>query len=452
MAINLFEIAKKKKIKYFLISYVDFFGVLRSKLVPTHSIKEMQKEGAGFAGFSTYLDMSPSDPDMAAIPDPQSMIQLPWQMDVAWLAADLWMNGKPVEASPRVMLRNQISKLAKKNMYLKSGVECEYFLISPSGDSIADQNDIADKPCYDQSALMRQYDLIKGICDCMIMLGWGPYQNDHEDANGQFEMNWDFSDCLQTADRHVFFKFMVKTLAEKSGLRATFMPKPFINKTGNGCHAHLSIWNKKKKNLFLDKKDKLGLSKTAYNFMGGIMHSAEALTAWFNPTINSYKRINAPVTASGATWSPNTITYSGNNRTHMIRVPGSGRFELRLMDGATNPYLLQAGILAAGIDGIEKKRNPGKPTNVNMYEEAHKVKGAKKLPLNLQQALTNLGNSKVLKDAFGKEVINSYLTLKKREIKKYNLSNEKKIGFKGAKKSTKSNIITQWEKDNTLDC
>ena len=452
MAINLFEIAKKKKIKYFLISYVDFFGVLRSKLVPTHSIKEMQKEGAGFAGFSTYLDMSPSDPDMAAIPDPQSMIQLPWQMDVAWLAADLWMNGKPVEASPRVMLRNQISKLAKKNMYLKSGVECEYFLISPSGDSIADQNDIADKPCYDQSALMRQYDLIKGICDCMIMLGRGPYQNDHEDANGRFEMNWDFSDCLQTADRHVFFKFMVKTLAEKSGLRATFMPKPFINKTGNGCHAHLSIWNKKKKNLFLDKKDKLGLSKTAYNFMGGIMHSAEALTAWFNPTINSYKRINAPVTASGATWSPNTITYSGNNRTHMIRVPGSGRFELRLMDGATNPYLLQAGILAAGIDGIEKKRNPGKPVNVNMYEESHKVKGAKKLPLNLQQALTNLGNSKVLKDAFGKEVINSYLTLKKREIKKYNLSNEKKIGFKGAKKSTKSNIITQWEKDNTLDC
>ena len=451
MAINLAEVAKKKKIKYFLISYVDFFGVLRSKLVPTQSIKEMQKEGAGFAGFSTYLDMSPSDPDMAAIPDPKSLIQLPWQMDVGWLAADLWMNGKPVDASPRVMLRNQINKLSKKNMYLKSGVECEYFLITPSGDSIADHNDIADKPCYDQSALMRQYDLIKAICDSMIMLGWGPYQNDHEDANGQFEMNWDFADCLQTADRHVFFKFMVRTLAEKSGLRATFMPKPFINKTGNGCHAHLSIWNKKGKNLFLDKKDKLGLSKTAYNFMGGIMNSAEALTAWFNPTINSYKRINAPVTASGATWSPNTITYSGNNRTHMIRVPGSGRFELRLMDGATNPYLLQAGILAAGIDGIEKKRNPGKPVNVNMYEEAHKVKGAKKLPLNLPQALSNLNNSKVLKNAFGKDVINSYITLKNREIKKYNSSKETKIGFKKSK-SGKSNIITQWERDNTLDC
>ena len=163
------------------------------------------------------------------------------------------------------------------------------------------------------------------------------------------------------------------------------MPKPFLNKTGNGCHAHLSVWDKKGKNLFADKKDKLGLSKTAYNFMGGIMNSAEALTAWFNPTINSYKRINAPVTASGATWAPNTITYPGNNRTHMIRVPGPGRFELRLMDGATNPYLLQAGILAAGIDGIEKKRNPGKPINVNMYEERHKVKGAKKLPLHLKK-------------------------------------------------------------------
>ena len=452
MAINLAEVAKKKKIKYFLISYVDFFGVLRSKLVPAQSIKEMQKEGAGFAGFSTYLDMLPSDPDMAAIPDTSSLIILPWQPDVAWLAGDLWMNGKPVDASPRVMLRNQIAKLTEKKLYLKSGVECEYFLITPNGDSIADQSDIADKPCYDQSALMRQYDLIRAICDSMIMLGWGPYQNDHEDANGQFEMNWNFSDCLQTADRHVFFKFMVKTLAEKKGLRATFMPKPFLNKTGNGCHAHLSIWNKKGKNLFANKNDKLGLSKTAYNFMGGIMHSAEALTAWFNPTINSYKRINAPVTASGATWSPNTITYSGNNRTHMIRVPGPGRFELRLMDGATNPYLLQAGIIAAGLDGMNRKRNPGKPVHVNMYEESHKVKGAKKLPLTLEKSLDHLSKSKVMQSAFGKNIINSYVKLKNKEIQKYNSATEKKIGFRGSKKKYKGNVITQWEKDNTLDC
>ncbi len=439
---NLSKIAKQKKIKYFLISYVDFFGVLRSKLVPAQSIKEMQKEGAGFAGFSTYLDMSPADPDMAAIPDPDSLIQLPWQPDVAWLAGDLWMNDKPVNASPRIMLRNQISKLAKKNMYMKSGVECEYFLISPEGDSIADKKDTADKPCYDQSALMRQYDLISEICDNMIKLGWGPYQNDHEDANGQFEMNWDFSDCLTTADRHVFFKFMVKALAEKRGLRATFMPKPFVGKTGNGCHAHISVWNKNRKNLFLNKKDNLGLSKTAYNFMGGIINSAEALTAWFNPTINSYKRINAPVTSSGATWSPNTISYSGNNRTHMIRVPGSGRFELRLMDGATNPYLLQAGILAAGIDGIEKNRNPGKPLFVNMYEEGDKLSNVKKLPNSLDQALTNLDQNKVLKSAFGDKTINSYIKLKKLEINK----------FKSSNSSQSNSTISDWEKINTLDC
>tara|TARA_Y100001970_G_C13712356_1_gene592545 strand:- start:88 stop:633 length:546 start_codon:yes stop_codon:yes gene_type:complete len=181
------------------------------------------------------------------------------------------------------------------------------------------------------------------------------------------------------------------------------------------------------------------------------MNSAEALTAWFNPTVNSYKRINAPVTDSGATWSPNTITYSGNNRTHMIRIPGPGRFELRLMDGATNPYLLQAGIIAAGLNGLNKKIDPGKPINVNMYEEAHKVKGAKKLPLSLTQALDNLDKSKVLKSAFGDKVINSYIILKKRELKKYNSSKEKRIGFKKSK-SNKSNIITQWERDNTLDC
>ena len=213
MAKNLFKIAKEKKIKYFLISFVDLFGVLRSKLVPAHAIKEMQETGAGFAGFAAWLDMTPADADMFGVPDPDSLIQLPWNKEVGWLASDLWMNGKPVDASPRVMLKKQIKKLEKKGLTMKSGVECEYFLISPDGNTIADPRDTQSKPCYDQSALMRRYDLIKEICDCMIEMGWGPYQNDHEDANGQFEMNWDFSDCLQTADRHVFFKFMVRTLA-----------------------------------------------------------------------------------------------------------------------------------------------------------------------------------------------------------------------------------------------
>ncbi len=438
---NLSKIAKAKKIKYFLISFVDLFGVLRSKLVPAQAIGDMQKDGAGFAGFATWLDMTPADSDMFGVPDPDSLIQLPWNKEIGWLASDLYMDGKPVKASPRIMLKEQIKKMSQKKLQMKSGVECEYFLISEDGHSLADKRDIQSKPCYDQSALMRRYDLIKEICDCMLEMGWKPYQNDHEDANGQFEMNWDYSDSLITADRHVFFKFMVKSLAEKHGLRATFMPKPFSNLTGNGCHAHVSVWNGKI-NKFLDNKDQLGLSKLAYNFLGGIMNNTQALSAFFNPTINSYRRINAPPTKSGATWSPSSISYTGNNRTHMIRIPDKGRFELRLMDGSANPYLLQAGIIAAGLEGINKKLNPGKPLHCNMYEDYKKYPKLKKLPNDINQAIAMLQNSKALSKAFGSDVIKSYIKLKKSEIKNFKVRND----------FNKRKPVSQWEKDNTLDC
>ena len=438
---NLSKIAKSKKIKYFLISFVDLFGVLRSKLVPAQAIDEMQKNGAGFAGFATWLDMSPADSDMFAIPDPESLIQLPWNKEVGWLASDLWMNGKPVKASPRIMLKDQIAKLNILNLKMKSGVECEYFLISEDGESIADARDIQSKPCYDQSALMRRYELIKEICDSMIELGWNPYQNDHEDANGQFEMNWDYSDCLVTADRQTFFKFMVKSLAEKHGLRATFMPKPFSNLTGNGCHAHVSLWDGKV-NKFLDKGDRYGLSKIAYNFVGGLIKNASSLSAFFNPTINSYRRINAPPTLSGATWSPSTISYTGNNRTHMIRIPDEGRFELRLMDGSANPYLIQAGILASGLFGMKNKSDPGEPLTCNMYTDYKNYPNLPKLPDILEDALEKMDHNKDIRESFGNDVIDSYLKLKREEIK--NFSREETF--------QKNKSITDWEKKNTLDC
>ena len=441
MSKSLEKIAKAKKIKYFLISFVDLFGVLRSKLVPTQAIGEMQKNGAGFAGFATWLDMTPADADMFAIPDPDSLIQIPWNKEVGWLASDLWMNGKPVKASPRVMLKEQIKKLSKRSLTMKSGVECEYFLISPDASGIADTRDIQSKPCYDQSALMRRYDLIKEICDSMLLLGWGPYQNDHEDANGQFEMNWNYDDCLVTADRHTFFKFMVKSLAEKHGLRATFMPKPFENLTGNGCHAHVSLWGSNN-NKFLDKGDRFGLSKIAYHFVGGLLKNAESLAAFFNPTLNSYRRINAPPTKSGASWSPSSISYTGNNRTHMIRIPDPGRFELRLMDGSANPYLLQAGIIASGLYGMENKVDPGQPLQCNMYTDYKNYPDLKRLPDDLEDALEKLEENKVLKEAFGEEVINSYLKLKKQEIDEFN----KDEVF------DKRKDITEWERKNTLDC
>ena len=238
MATDLVKAAKERGIKYFLISYVDLFGTLRAKLAPAAAIGDMAKEGAGFAGFASWLDMTPADPDVLAIPDPSSLIQLPWKREVGWLAADPYMNGKLVEQAPRVILQRMKEKAAKAGYQLKTGVECEYFLVSPDGSAISDPADTQSKPCYDQSALMRRYDVISEICDSMLELGWGPYQNDHEDANGQFEMNWLYDDCLVTADRMAFFKYMVKAIAEKHGLRATFMPKPFANLTGSGCHVH----------------------------------------------------------------------------------------------------------------------------------------------------------------------------------------------------------------------
>jgi glutamine synthetase len=430
MSVSLAQVAKEKAIKYFLISYTDLFGHQRAKLVPAAAIEGMQTAGAGFAGFATWLDMTPADPDLFARPDPASLIQLPWKPEVAWLAADLWMDGKPVAHAPRNVLKAQIAKAAELGLQMKTGVECEFFLVTPDGAAIGDAGDTQVKPCYDQQALMRRYDVITEICDAMLALGWSPYQNDHEDANGQFEMNWLYDDALVTADRHAFFKYMAKSIAEKHGLRATFMPKPFMHLTGNGCHMHVSLW-KGATNVF--EGDGTNLSAAGLNFIGGVIHSAQALAAITNPTVNSYKRINAPRTTSGATWSPNSVTWTGNNRTHMIRVPEGDRFELRLADGATNPYLLPASVLAAGLDGLAEARDPGPRLDINMYTEGDKAGEVKTLPLNLLDALRALEASPVLNGALG-EVVPAYLKLKRAEWNDF------------------SRHLTQWERDCTLDC
>lgn len=427
--------AKKNGIKFFLFNFTDLFGVQRAKLVPAEAAGKMQKAGAGFAGFATWLDQTPAHPDILVMPDTNSIIPLPWRPEVAWVAGEPWMNGEPLAQAPRVVLRKLTEHYAKKNMKLMAGVEPEFHLINADGSAVSDNRDTAEKPCYDQSAIMRRLDVISEICTTMTQLGWGPYQNDHEDANGQFEINWNFSDALTTADQVAFFKFMVKSIAEKHGLRATFMPKPFINLTGNGCHVHLSVWTKDgKKNLFEDPKGELGVSQLGYHFLGGLMHHASAMCAITNPTVNSYKRINAPRTISGATWSPSSITYGGNNRTHMVRIPDSGRAEYRLPDCAANPYLLLASILVAGMHGIEKQIDPGKRLDIDMYAEGHTVKNAKKLPLNLLDALRNFEQDTYLQEMLGKDVSQGYLKLKHNEWNNY------------------CRHLTQWERDTTLDC
>ena len=434
MSINLANVAREKGIRYFLISFTDLFGVVRSKLVPTSAISGMQKDGAGFAGFAAHLDMTPADSDMFGLPDAERLIQLPWKPEVGWLPSDIYLGGKIVAHGPRTVLKQVLADAKEKGYLVKTGVECEYFILTPEGTEVADSADIQAKPCYDQQALMRRYDLISEICDHMETLGWGPYQNDHEDANGQFEMNWDYTEGLTTADRHSFFKYMTKTVAERHGFRATFMPKPIATLTGNGCHAHVSVWNKTGKiNLMEDKKGELGLSKLAYHFIGGLLEHAESLAAITNPVVNSYKRINAPRTTSGATWSPNTVTYSGNNRTHMIRIPDSDRIEVRLADGAANPYLLQAVLIGAGLWGVANKIDPGKRLDIDMYAEGHKVKNAPRLPLNLLDALRAFQNNKIMRGILGAEFADSYLKLKMEEWNSY------------------MQHFSEWERQNALD-
>lgn len=435
MTLDLTDHAEKHGINFFLFNFTDLAGTQRAKLVPAGTASRIQKNGAGFAPFASWLDYTPAHPDMLVTPDTDSLIQLPWKPDVAWVAGDCWMEGELVGQAPRNVLRRLQDQSIKQGMLMKSGVEPEFHIISADGNDISDERDTQMKPCYDQSAIMRRIEVIGEISLAMTQLGWNPYQNDHEDANGQFEINWDFNDALTTADQLVFFKFMVKSIAEKHGLRATFMPKPFSHLTGNGCHVHASMWTPDgERNLFSDPQGELGLSEMGYHFIGGLLQHSESMAAITNATVNSYKRINAPPTLSGATWSPSSITFGGNNRTHMIRIPDAGRIEHRLPDNSANPYLLMASILAAGLDGIQKKTSPGERLDINMYTESHRAGDVRQLPLNLLDSIRRFDEDTDLKSALGEEVSQAYINLKSDEWNRYSQS------------------LSHWERDNTLDC
>jgi glutamine synthetase len=435
MTTDLEHAAKDRGIKYYLVSFTDLFGVQRAKLVPAAAIGAAERAGVPFGGFATWLDMTPAEGDMLAKPDASALVQLPWKPEVAWVAADLWQDGTLVEQAPRSVLRRVIDEAESSGYEMKSGVECEFFLITPDGNAIWDATDRQARACYDQQALMRAYDVIAEVCDAMVGLGWQPYQNDHEDAHGQFEMNWEYDAALVTADRHAFFKFMLKSVAEKHGLRATFMPKPFANAVPTGCHAHVSLW-RRGENLFYDEAGELGLSSLAYHFLGGILAHAQSFAAITNPTVNSYKRINPPVLPNGMPLGPgaNAITYGGNNRTHLVRIPAPGRFEIRISDGAANPYLMQAAYLAAGLDGIATKADPGKRLDINMFEEGRTLTDVRRLPGNLLDAVRNLDNAPVLRAKLGERFVSSYVKLKTMDW------------------NTHCAALSEWERSATLDC
>jgi glutamine synthetase len=425
------KIADERGIEFYFAQFVDMYARPSAKLVPAGNLDDLVTEGAGFAGFAAgEIGQLPSDPDLAAIPDLRSFTPVPWEPSLGRFACDVYVEGEEWPYDPRTILRRQLERARAKGFEFKMGLELEYFLIQEDGNGgikVADRLDTLEKPCYDLKGLTRNYEFLGTVSRYVNELGWGNYANDHEDANGQFEQNFTFTDALASCDRGIFFRYMVHSLAQQRGFLATFMPKPFTELTGNGCHFHMSLWDGDR-NLFLDEDDPrgLGLSQLAYHFLGGLMRHARASSAVTAPTVNSYKRLKVGTTASGATWSPVWISYGYNNRTQMYRIPGPGRIEDRSVDGSCNPYLAATVILAAGLEGIEKGIDPGEPSSENLYAVPWKelrARGLETLPVNLLEATVELERDDVLREALGsardEDYADYFIGVKREEWNRY---------------------------------
>ena len=424
-------IAQGRGIEFFFAQFVDMYGRPSAKLVPAANLDDLVSDGAGFAGFAAgEIGQMPSDPDIAAMPDLDSLTLVPWQQNLARFACDVTVEGEAWPYCPRTILRRQLSRAKELGYEFKIGLELEYFLIQRREDGtieIADAADTLDKPCYDMAGLTRRYDFLTTVSKYCNELGWGNYANDHEDANGQFEQNFTYDNALVSCDRAIFFRYMVHTLAEQHGMIATFMPKPFTRLTGSGCHFHMSLW-RDGANAFLDEADPrgLGLSETAYQFVGGLKKHARAYSAVTAPTVNSYKRLKLGSTTSGATWSPVWISYGYNNRTQMLRIPAPGRIEDRTIDGSANPYLAATAVLASGLDGIEKQLDAGDPNSENLYNHSFEeltARGLRSLPANLPEAVAELERDDVLRAALGRgrgeDYLDYYAKVKRDEWARY---------------------------------
>jgi glutamine synthetase len=431
---------RERGIAFFLCSFVEMSGAPKAKLVPATHVQDMAEGSAGFAGFATgAMGQGPHDPDMVNLPDFQSLTVVPWRKNLAWVAGNVHVNGVAWRYCPRTILQRQLARAKEQGYRFNVGVEAEFMLLqrTEQGDYVPwDTLDTLGKPCYDLRALHRNLDVMTTLVAYLQELGWAPYATDHEDANCQFEINWRYADALTTADRHTFFKWMVKTVAEQHGLLATFMPKPFAHLTGNGAHFHTSLWDTQNQtNLFLEPQDTNGLSQLAYWFIGGLLAHAKALAAVTNPLVNSYKRLIRGAPRSGATWAPVYMTYGGNNRTQMLRIPALGRVENRIVDGAANPYLACTAVLAAGLDGIERHLDPGQRNDDNLYEvpEAElRQRGIGFLPTTLSEALDHLERDAVITEALGADYAAYYLQVKREEWQRYHQS------------------VSRWEIDNYL--
>ena len=418
---------KRHKIEFVLAQFVDIHGSAKAKCVPVGHFEDLLTTGAGFAGFAIWgLGMGPHGPEYTAIGDLSTLAVMPWMPGYARIACDGHVLGKPYEFCPRVALRAQTRRMDALGWTMHTGIEPEFMLLERRGDgSLApfDGTDTLDKPCYDYKGLARRSEYLGRLARALQGAGLDVYQIDHEDANGQFEVNFTYRDCLTSADNYTLFKMAATEIAHAMGMVCTFMPKPFSDRAGTGSHFHISVADAKHRNLFLDDKDKngMGLSSTAYHFLAGILEHARGLTALAAPSVNSYKRLVVGRSLSGATWAPAYITYGDNNRTAMVRIP-YGRLELRLPDGSCNPYLASAGIMAAGLDGVRRKLDPGPPNNTNLYDltpEQVSALGIGVLPQNLDQAIDAFAADTVLRQAVGENLAQEFIRLKRMEWVEY---------------------------------
>jgi glutamine synthetase len=418
---------EEHKTRYVLAQFVDIHGAAKAKAVPVEHLEMVLTDGAGFAGFALWgFGMGPEGPDYMAVGDLSTLQDIPWMPGYARIVCNGVVNKKSYPYCSRVALQAQIARLTERGLTLFTGIEPEFMLLSRGADGSlgpADPTDNLDKPCYDYKGLFRTREVLDEMVASLRAVGIDVYQIDHEDGNGQFEINFTYADALKSADNFTFVKMAASEIAHKHGMTATFMPKPFANRAGSGAHFHVSIGSAKQKNAFYDKNDKsgMGLSTMAYHFLGGILKHARALCAVAAPTVNSYKRLVVGRALSGATWAPAYIAYGDNNRTACVRVP-YGRLEIRLPDSGCNPYLVSAAIIAAGLDGIDKKLDPGAAQNINLYQltpEELTAKGIKLLPQSLNEAVDALEQNAVICNGLGAELAREFIRLKRMEWTEY---------------------------------
>ncbi len=441
------EQMKRDGVEFILAQFVDIHGSAKVKMVPASSLDDVVDYGAGFAGAAVWgVGQGPHSHDMLARADLDSYTPLPWMPNTARFATDLFVDEESYPFCPRTNLKRVLQSVRDKGYVFNVGMEPEHFLVSRNADGSIepwnpDNVDGLAKPCYDFRSLAPAMEYLQELTSSLNQLGWGVYQCDHEDANGQYEVNFDFQDALTTADRITFFKMATSQLAKKYGAIATHMPKPFSDRTGSGLHIHFHLADAERGQCVFDDLDDargLGCSEAGYHFVGGVLHHARALCAVTSPTVNCYKRLQLGAglhsSRSGFTWTPAFVTYGDNNRTQMIRTAGAGHFEDRTVSAGCNPYLALAAYVAAGMDGIENKIDPGDPNLGNMYERPLAEileQGIQILPQSLLEAVHELRSDQVIQEALG-VIAPEFINLKTQEWETYDAQ------------------VTQWEIDEYL--